>query len=100
MQIENPENKDRIVSAEWAGNEFSREMFEATINVTAHNSITIVADLTAAVAEMRVSLLSINMQNVDNEITISLTVGCRNTEHLQQIMSRMRAIRDVETVTR
>ncbi len=100
MQIENPENKDRIVSAEWAGNEFSREMFEATINVTAHNSITIVADLTASVAEMRVSLLSINMQNVDNEITISLTVGCRNTEHLQQIMSRIRAIRDVETVTR
>ena len=100
MQIENPENKDRIVSAEWAGDAFSREMFEATLNVTAHNSFTIVADLTAVVADMRVSLLAINMQTVGGEITISLTVGCRNTEHLQQIMSRIRSIRDVETVTR
>ncbi len=100
MQIENPENKDRIVSAEWAGDAFSREMFEATLNVTAHNSFTIVADLTAVVADMRVSLLAINMQTVGSEITIALTVGCRNTEHLQQIMSRIRSIRDVETVTR
>ena len=100
MQIENPENKDRIVSAEWAGDTFSREMFEATLNVTAHNSFTIVADLTAVVADMRVSLLAINMQTLGSEIAISLTVGCRNTEHLQQIMSRIRSIRDVETVTR
>ena len=100
MQIENPENKDRIVSAEWAGDGFSREMFEATLNVTAHNSFTIVADLTAVVADMRVSLLAINMQTLGSEIAISLTVGCRNTEHLQQIMSRIRSIRDVETVTR
>ncbi len=100
MQIENPENKDRIVSAAWAGDGFSREMFEATLNVTAHNSFTIVADLTAVVADMRVSLLAINMQTFGSEISISLTVGCRNTEHLQQIMSRIRSIRDVETVTR
>ncbi len=99
-QIENQENKDRLVTASWETGASSEGVFEATINVVAHNSISIVADLTTAVAEMRVSLLSINMQTFDSEITISLTIGCKNTNHLYQIMTRLRAIKDVESVSR
>ncbi len=98
-QLKNPENKNRIVSAEWAQESPNGE-FEAAICVMAHNSLTVMADLTAAVAEMRVTLISINMQSSDNGITICLSVACRNTEHLYQIMGRMRSIKDVETVTR
>ncbi len=98
-QLENYENKDRFVSAEWA-NSKDDGMFESTVCVVAHNSINVVADLTAAVAEMRVNLIAINMQNENGAITVNLTLCCRNTEHLHQIISRLRAIKDVENVTR
>ncbi len=58
------------------------------------------ANVTAVFAELHVLPLSINMQSAENSILLYITLGCRNTVHLQQIMSRIRSVKDVEGVER
>ena len=50
---------------------------------------------------MKVSLLSINTQKrSESTIIIHLTVGCKNTDHFNSILSRLRVIRNIESVSR
>ena len=54
-----------------------------------------------ALADMRVSILQMNSQNKnENEVNITMTLGCKNLEHLYSIQARLRNIRDVLRVTR
>jgi len=76
-------------------------MFESGIVVEAENHISLLAEITTALAEMKVSLLSINTQKRSaTVILIHLTVGCKNTEHFNSILSRLRSIRNIESVNR
>ncbi|MBQ8512544.1 MAG: hypothetical protein IJ497_08020 [Clostridia bacterium] len=61
----------------------------------------LIANVTTALADMKVSLLSINTKKrTETDIIINLTVGCKNTEHYHSIMSRLRAINHVHSITR
>ena len=61
----------------------------------------LLANITTALADMKVSLLSINTQKrTERDIIINLTVGCKNTEHYNSIMSRLKSINHVTSVTR
>ena len=67
----------------------------------AENHITLLAEITTALAEMKVSLLSIHTQKrSEATILINLTVGCKNIEHFNSILSRLRVIRNVDSVSR
>ena len=94
--------QDRFKPAKWLhSGQSAKSVFEASIHIHAANSITLIADITTALADMRVSLLSINSQNrPGEEIVINLTIQCKNTDHLTSIISRMRSIRGVERVVR
>lgn len=99
----NPEYVGRWVNAHWdeESEQNNGKFFEAILQVYAHNSITLLAEITMALAEMRVTLLQINTQkNGDGGIIINLTVGCKNRDHLNSIVSRLRAIDYVEDVKR
>jgi len=102
--MQNEENRSRWKSAEWdlsSDSGDSKALFESGIQILAENHIMLLADITAALAEMRVSLLSINTQKrTDSAILIHLTVGCKNTEHFNSILSRLRVIRNIESVSR
>jgi len=94
---------ERLVSAHWGNSEqaSSAETFEAIIQVYAENDMMLLADLTSAIAEMRVSLHSINTQNKGNgDILINITVGCKNTDHFHSIMSRLKSVNHVLDVKR
>jgi len=99
-----PENEDRWVKASWeagAGNSKNGEMYEAHLQVYAFDSITLIANITAALADMKVAILQMNMQKRnDSKITISLKIGCKNIDHVNSIVSRLRSISDVEQVSR
>ena len=102
--MKNEENRTRWKHAEWdldsdAGT--NKAVFESAIQIVAQNHITLLAEITTALAEMKVSLHSIHTQN-RNETTmlIHLTVGCKNVEHFNSILSRLRVIRNVDTVSR
>ena len=54
-----------------------------------------------ALADMKVSLLQINTQKKGNDtMLVNLTVGCKNIGHYDSIVSRLRNIRSVLSVTR
>ncbi|MDD6265410.1 MAG: TGS domain-containing protein, partial [Clostridia bacterium] len=98
-----PEYKDRFVSAKWENEELGKNssMFEALLVVYARNSFSLLASITAALAEMRVTLLQINTQKApDDCIIINLTVSCKNLDHVNSIVSRLNSIENIESVKR
>ena len=60
----------------------------------------LLANLTAALAEMRVSLHQINTQNKSQGIIVNMVVGCRDIDHFKSIMARLKAIAHVIDVKR
>ena len=100
---DNDDSRSRLVSAVWDRETIypSTSGFEAQLRVICRTSITVIADITSSLADMRVNLLGMNMQqNPGNETVVYVTVACSNTGHLDTIMSRLRSIRSVEEVSR
>lgn len=59
----------------------------------AEPTLTLIADIASALADMRISLHQINTKKLsDNAMLVSLMVGCRNTDHFKAILSRLRAV--------
>ena len=100
----NPEYAGRWVKAEWDhedGVDTGKALFEAMIQVFAENNMMLIANITAALADMKVSLLSINTKKrTDEDIIINLTVGCKNVEHFNSIIYRIRSIDHVRSIAR
>ncbi len=101
--VNNPESAERWVDAMW---EYSTETnttetYEALVQIMARNTITLIADITTALADMRVSILQINSQaRPDDSIIINLKIGCKNIDHFKSIVSRLRGLKDIEDVRR
>ena len=102
LNLDKEEYEGRWVNARWdaAVTDSSNALFEASLQVFAHNSITLLAEVTSALAEMRVILLQINTQKNGDDITVNLTVSCKNRDHLNSIVSRLKTIDYVYEVKR
>ena len=102
--MKNEENRTRWKHVEWdldSDAASNKAVFESAIQIIAENHITLLAEITTALAEMKVSLLSIHTQKrSETTMLIHLTVGCKNVDHFNSILSRLRVIRNVETVSR
>ena len=102
--MKNEENRARWKHAEWdldSDTSSTKAVFESAIQIVAENHITLLAEITTALAEMKVSLLSIHTQKrSETTILIHLTVGCKNVDHFNSILSRLRVIRNVDSVSR
>ncbi len=99
-----PENRDRWVEAHWE-NQFPASaddgVYESLIQLKAENNLTLLADITAVLADMKVALMQINTnQRTEHTITVNLTVACKNVSHFHSIVSRLRSIKGVDSVTR
>ncbi len=101
---QNPEYTGRWLEAHWdrdVAGESGKSLFEAMIQIFAENHMTLLADITVALADMKVSLLSINTKKrTEQDIIINLTVGCKNIEHFNSIVSRIRNIDHVQSIAR
>ncbi len=99
-----PENRERWVNASWETAAFSSKtgaVYEAMLQIYAFDSLTLIADLSTCLADMHVAILAMNMQKrADSKITISLKVGCKNIDHVNSIVSRIKQIKDVDQVER
>ncbi len=98
----NEENLARWVSAAWEKEDFnSNENYEASLQIVTEDGIGVIAAISMALADMRVSISSINTQTLKNgTVAINLSIGCRNTSHFESIVSRLRSLKSVITVTR
>ncbi|MBQ5886929.1 MAG: bifunctional (p)ppGpp synthetase/guanosine-3',5'-bis(diphosphate) 3'-pyrophosphohydrolase, partial [Clostridia bacterium] len=80
--MKNEENRTRWKHAEWdldSEAASNKAVFESAIQIIAENHITLLAEITTALAEMKVSLLSIHTQKrSETTMLIHLTVGCKN----------------------
>ncbi|MBQ8215613.1 MAG: bifunctional (p)ppGpp synthetase/guanosine-3',5'-bis(diphosphate) 3'-pyrophosphohydrolase [Clostridia bacterium] len=102
MNMEKEQYADRFVTAHWEDNPVSATgTFEVYIQVAAENRMTLIADITMALAEMRVELHQIATQNKPNdEILINMMIACKDTAHCDSILSRLKSIRSVHSVSR
>ena len=98
-----PEKIDRFISVFWEEAPEEKKaggLYESFIQVFAENDIQLLANITSVIAEMRVMLYQINTHSRDNDITVNLVVGCKNIDHFQSIMARLRTIEHVFDVRR
>ena len=78
-----------------------KEEYEASLTIVAEDKIGVLAEISVALAEMRVPVLTINVAPPKNErAVIHLTVGSKDTEHYNSIVSRLRAIPTILSVDR
>ena len=97
----NPEYADRWVEAAWdSDSSEKRSLFEANLQIRVDDRIGMLADISVALADMRVDILQINVQTTSGGSIVSLKVGCKNTDHYASIVSRLRSIPGIYDVSR
>ncbi len=100
----NPENADRWKEAHWetaVEQGVSHSIYEALLQIHVDNRIGMLADITVVLAEMRVSILQVNVSNrSDGSAIINMKVGCRNIDHYKSIVSKLRGLNGVDNILR
>jgi GTP pyrophosphokinase len=100
----NTENAERWKDAHWEASETrgsGQSIYEALLQIQVEDRIGMLADVTTALADMRVSILQVGVANHnDGRSTINLKVGCRNIEHYNSIVSRLRGLNGVAHILR
>ncbi len=101
----NAQDASRWLEAHWelGDNETGHELYEAILTVRAKDRIGVLAQITSALADMKVSILNIAIkQTADPDVMpiINLTVGCKNVSHVESIISRLRGLDTVNNVYR
>ena len=98
----NEDNLARWVRAEWEQTESAQSpLYEAMIQIGAEDGIGVLAGISMALADMKVSISQINTQpSKDGEMTINIVVGCRNVSHYDSIVSRLRSLPKIISVKR
>ncbi len=96
-------NADRFVRVTWRAGvaEAPDGQYEALMKVYVSDRISMLADISVALADMRVSILQINTQSLPGErAVVNITVGCKNLSHFNSMVSRIKAIKGVEDIQR
>ena len=97
------ENSDRFVRVTWCSDaaDSREDKFEAMMRIYAQDRMSMLADISVALADMRVFIQQINTQKVNADISvINITIGCKNLSHFNSIVSRIKTIKGVEDVQR
>ena len=79
------------------------QWFQITVGLVTMSYFVIgmLADITAALADMRVSILQINVTARSGASSaINMKVGCRNIDHCNSIVSRLRGLNGVLNILR
>ena len=96
------ENAARFVKAEWdtPSSGSYKSAYDSSIQILVTNRMSILAEISMALSELRVDIVSINTKNIEDTTIINMTISCRDIEHFNAIMTRVRGIKDVIRVTR
>ncbi|MBQ8545534.1 MAG: bifunctional (p)ppGpp synthetase/guanosine-3',5'-bis(diphosphate) 3'-pyrophosphohydrolase [Clostridia bacterium] len=98
----NEEYATRFVKAEWDAPASSsyKTIYESALQILVTNRMSILADISVALSEMKIDIVSINTKNVEDTTLINMTISCRDISHFNSIVSRLKSIKDVIRVTR
>ena len=98
----NEENANRFVKVEWdspSSNSY-KASYDSSIQIVVNNRISMLAEISMALAEMRVDIVSISTRNVEDSTILNMTISCRDIGHFNSIINKLKAIKDVIRVTR
>lgn len=99
QSMRDPENAGRWMKAYWT--EDAKEDYKATLELICMDRSNLLSDVTLALGDMRVPIYSLNARSADQgRARISVTVGIMNTVHLNNVVARLKKIKDVLSVTR
>ena len=93
----------RWVEAHWESNVSTAAsgVYEAILQLHVIDRIGLIADVTSVLAEMKVPILSINSQKRTNSrAIINMKISCRNIEHYQLIVDRLKTLDCVDDIVR
>lgn len=97
--MSNEENRERWVKVSWAPNE--SKAFRAALEIEAMDRDGLLGDLIQTLGDMRVPILSMNARpSINARAVVSINISAANTEHMNNILSRLRRVKDVVSVTR
>ena len=97
--MRSPENAGRWVRAYWA--EDAKENYKATLELVCMDRNNLLSDVALALGDMRVPIYSLSARSADQgRARMSVTVGIMNTEHLNNVVARLKKVKDVISVTR
>jgi GTP pyrophosphokinase len=98
-----PDLADRWKPAHWEGSseDVGKSVYEALLQIHTLDTVGVLADITVALADMKVSILHINSQKAGvDRVIINLKISCKNVEHYNSIVSRLRSLKNILDVTR
>jgi GTP pyrophosphokinase len=98
----NEEYATRFVKAEWdtPASSSYRPSYETSLQILVTNRISMLAEISGALAEMRIDIVSLSTKNVEDTTLFNMTIACRDVSHFNSIISRLKSIKDVIRVTR
>lgn len=97
--LNNCEHPERWINAHWANN--TRSSFKCHLQITAFDRPALLADISIAIAGMRIPLHTVNArQNQSGNAIIDISISAEGVEHLNNIIKRLEKISDVITVDR
>ena len=102
-QAREDNDKTRWVEAHWDNGGIANRtsQYEAMLQVLADDTIGVLADISVALADMRVAILQVNTsKRQDEKVMINLKISCKNTEHYSSIVARLKNIKSIIGVAR
>lgn len=95
---------DRFVNVEWKEideSDSKHAQYEALMQIVAEDRISMLADISTALADMKVAIIQINTQKrASGDVVFNIAIACKNLAHFNSIMSRLKSIKDVIAVER
>jgi GTP pyrophosphokinase len=102
--MSNPDMADRWKGAHWeqdGDGEVSKSVYEALLQVHTIDAVGVLADISSALADMKVSILAVNYQKASGGRAImNLKISCKNVDHYNSIVSRLCSLENVVDVVR
>ena len=99
QSMKDPENAARWVKSYWADD--AKEDYKAMLELDCMDRANLLSDVALALGDMRVPIYSLSARAADQgRARMSLTVGIMNTVHLNNVVARLKKVKDVLTVTR
>ena len=99
QSMKDPENAARWMKAYWADD--AKEDYKATLELDCMDRANLLSDVALALGDMRVPIYSLSARAADQgRARMSLTVGIMNTVHLNNVVARLKKVKDVLTVIR
>ena len=90
---------DRLIDVEWEYD--GSELFEVNMEIVTYDRTGIMAEIMATLAEMKISILSVNAKVNDTKaVTIHMGISIKNLAQFEFIATKIRRLKDVYTVQR